>query len=208
MYAATKAAAERHARALGDANASLVVVYPSMVIGPDDPTVGGGPGLMVDTLRLGRVLVTEGGLPYTDVRDLADLFAAVFASESPPARLMSSAHFLRHDRYHALLCALTGRDLAARRIPGWLLRAMGRMGDVAERALRRPVQLTSEAAEALTHMVPVDDGDARALLGRDGTPIEDTLRDTIAWMHASGVLEGRHVGRLAHAEVASPGSST
>ena len=196
MYAATKAEAERHARALQDSGAPLSIVYPSSVLGPHDPTVGSGPGVLAASLRSGRVLVTEGGLAHTDARDLADLFAALFAAGDPPPRVMATAHFVPHARYFDLLVELTGRrDLRAQRIPGALLRALGRAGDLSQRWLGRSTQLTHEAAVVLTRGVPVDDADARALLRRDPTPFEDSLRDTLAWMAAAGVLEPRHIGR-------------
>jgi nucleoside-diphosphate-sugar epimerase len=153
MYAATKADAERIARGLQDGGARVAIVYPSSTHGPHDPTLGSGPELIANTLRSGRVLVTQGGLAYTDVRDLAALLAALFAPGAHPRRIMAPSTFLPHARYHALLCELTGRRLEPLRIPGWCLRAMGRAGDLRQRLLGRPVQLTSEAAAVLTRSV-------------------------------------------------------
>jgi dihydroflavonol-4-reductase len=201
MYSRTKAEAEHCARALQQSGNPVVIVYPTSVLGPQDPTVGSGPGVMVSALRAGRVLVTAGGFPYTDVRDLADLFAALFAAADPPPRVMATATFLTHARYFELLVELTGRaDLSAQRIPAGVLRALGHVGDLAQRWLGRSTPLTSEAALVLTRSVPADDADARALLGRDPIPIEDSLRDTIAWMVSAGILGARHAGRLASSD--------
>ncbi len=196
MYAATKALAERVARELEASGAPVAIVYPSSTHGPFDPTLGSGPEFIANMLRSGRVLVTEGGLSYTDVRDLAALLAALFTPGMRPRRLLAPSSFLTHARLHALLCELTGRDLAAIRMPGWGLRLMGRAGDLRQRILRRPVQLTSEAALVLTRSVPVDDREARSILGADPIPIERSLRDLLAWMHHAGVLAARDVGRL------------
>jgi nucleoside-diphosphate-sugar epimerase len=198
VYSATKAESERRARELQADGAPIAIVYPTSVLGPHDPTVGSGPGVMATALRAGRVLVTGGGMSYTDARDLADLFAALFAAAQPPARLMATAAFVSHARYFGLLVEITGRtDVRALRIPGAALRGLGRVGDLGQRWLGRSTQLTSEAAEVLTRSVPVDDREARAMLGRDPIAIEDSLRDTIAWMAEAGVLEPRHAGRLA-----------
>src|SRR5262249_47963903 len=193
----TKADAERRARELQAGGSPIVIVYPASVLGPHDPTVGSGPGGMASALRAGRVVVTDGGLTYTDVRDLADLFAAVLVAAHPPPRVMATAAFLSHARYFELLAELTARsDLKAQRIPAGVLRALGHLGDLAQRWLRRAAQLTSETALVLTRSVPADDRDARALLGRDPIPIEVSLRDTIAWMAAAGILNARQAGRL------------
>jgi dihydroflavonol-4-reductase len=162
-----------------------------------DPTLGSGPEFIANMLRSGRVLVTEGGLSYGDVRDLAALLAALFAPGVPIRRWFAPASFVTHARTHALLCELTGRDLAAIRLPGWGLRLLGRAGDLRQTLLRRSVLLTSEAALVLTRSVPVDDADARALLGVEPIAIERSLRDLLVWMHRTGVLDARHVGRLA-----------
>jgi nucleoside-diphosphate-sugar epimerase len=196
MYAATKAHAERVARELEAGGAPVAIVYPSSTHGPFDPTLGSGPEFIATMLRTGRVLVTEGGLSYTDVRDLAALLAALFAPGIRPQRLMAPASYLTHARAHSLLCELTGRDLAAIRMPGWALRMLGRAGDLRQRVLRRPVLLTSEAALVLTRSVPVDDREARKILGADPIPIERSLHDLLTWMHRAGVLGSDLTGTL------------
>ena len=195
MYAATKAAAERIARA-HQASMPLTILYPGAVQGPDDPTFSIGPQLVANALIDGRVLVTEGGLPTTDVRDLAEIVRAVFEGRAESDRVMGPAFFLRHERYHSLLESLTGRDLAAQKMPGWMLRILGRLGDLAAR-LGRPVQLTSEAAAVLTRSVPVDDAEACRLLGRAPISDEASFRDLIDWMVRAGHLDSAAAGRAA-----------
>lgn len=195
MYAATKADAERLARA-AQARLPLSIVAPAAVQGPWDPTFSIGPQLVANALRDGRVLVTEGGLPTTDVRDLARVLVGVLEGRAQATRLMAPAFFVAHDAYHALLERITGRTLATQRVPGWLLRAMGRVGDVAGR-LGRPVQLTSEAAAVLTRSVPVDDAEACRLLGREPIGPEASFRDLIRWMVEAGHLDAASAGRAA-----------
>ncbi len=201
MYAATKAAAERGARRLQARGVPLAIVYPGSTQGPHDPTIGGGPELIANSLRAGRVLVTEGGLAYTDVRDLATLLAALFSGTPHPARLFAPSFFVTHARNHALLCELTGRAIKADRIPGAALRLMGRLGDLGQRFGRR-AQLTREAAEVLTRSVPLDDADARKLLNREPISDEASFRDLLGWMHEVGFLEAKHVGSLVRGDTA------
>jgi nucleoside-diphosphate-sugar epimerase len=198
-YARTKAEAERGVRARQAAGAPITTVYPTSVHGPHDPTVGGGPAMIADALRAGQVLVTEGGLAFADVRDLADLLVALVDAPDPPQRLMAAAEFVTHERYLRIARELTGRDLAARSIPGGLLRALGRAGDLVGRVRGRPPQLSAEAAEVLTRSVPVDDASARALLGRDPIPMERSFRDLYRWLFEAGLLGAEHVGRIANA---------
>jgi dihydroflavonol-4-reductase len=195
MYAATKAGAERVARDL-QSRMPLTIVYPSAVQGPDDPTFSIGPQLVANALTAGEVLVTEGGLATTDVRDLAAVVAGIFDGKSNAARVMAPSFYVRHDRYHALLESLSGRTLKAQRMPGWLLRILGRFGDVAQR-FGRSVQLTYEAAEVLTRSVPVDDREACRILGRERVGDEESFRDLIAWMVAAGHIDAAAAGQAA-----------
>ena len=192
MYAITKADAERVARGLQE-EMPLTIVYPAAVQGPDDPTFSIGPELVARALEQGDVLVTSGGLAYTDVRDLARLVVKVFTLDEPPARLMAPSFFVTHPDYHALLEDISGRRLRARRMPGWLMRALGRVGDGLQR-LGREVQLTYEAAEVLTRSVPLDDAEARSLL--DGPPIaaRESFSDLVAWMVSAGHLSAEKAG--------------
>ena len=194
MYAKTKADAERIARDF-QSRLPLTIVYPAAVQGPHDPTFSIGPQLVAGALKSREVLVTEGGLATTDVRDLASLVVAVFEGASSEGRIMAPSFFVPHDRYHAVLEELSGRQIKARRIPGWLLRVLGRGGDVAQR-LGIGVQLTYEAAEVLTRSVPLDDRHARAVLGRPPIDDEASFRDLIVWMFEAGHLDAESAGRL------------
>jgi nucleoside-diphosphate-sugar epimerase len=197
MYARTKAASDRVARDLQQEGAPVVIVYPASVQGPHDPTVGSGPGVFAEMLRRGRVLVTSGGLAYTDVRDLALLIALLQAPGRGPRRILASADFVDHARFHRLLSDLTGRELGIDRMPAPLLRLIGVAGDLVQRLTGRRAQLTSEAAMVLTRSVPFDDAEARALLGDALHPVEQSFRDLLVWMYHAGVLQAEHVGRLA-----------
>lgn len=205
MYARTKAASDRMARGLQQEGAPVVIVYPASVQGPHDPTVGSGPGVFAGMLRRGRVLVTSGGLAYTDVRDLALLIALLQAPGQGPRRILASADFVDHARFHRLLSDLTGRELGIDRMPAPLLRWMGLMGDLVQRVTGRRAQLTSEAAMVLTRSVPFDDAEARALLGDALHPFKQSFEDLLLWMYQAGVLEAEQVGRLA-AKIATDSS--
>ena len=197
MYSQTKADSDRIARQLQDDGAPVAIVYPGSVQGPHDPTVGSGPALFAGYLESGRVLVTRGGLAYTDVRDLARLLARLLDPGRGPRRIMAPADFVEHDRFHDLLCELTGRALKADRVPAWLLGGLGALGDLRQRLTGRPAALTSEAAFVLTRSVPFDDAEARALLDAPPHDARRSFHDLLRLMFQAGVLNASQVGRLA-----------
>ena len=200
-YSRSKADAERVARRHQEAGAPVVTVYPASVQGPHDPTVGAGvrtgPHVIANALRTGRVLVTEGGLSYTDVRDLAAVLSATFVPGLGPRRYLFGGSFLGHAEYRELLCELTGRELAADRVPGPLLRLLGRIGDLRHRLFGTWVELDGEAAWVLTRCVPVDQSAVEREFGITPMPARRSFEDLLRWMHESGLLEAEHVGKLA-----------
>ena len=200
-YARSKAAAERVARRFQADGAPVVTVYPASVQGPHDPTVvsgvRSGPHVIATALRTGRVLVTQGGLAYTDARDLAGVLAAVLQPQLGPRRYLFGGSYLTHAEYYALLSELTGRALKADRLPGSLLRLLGRIGDLRHRFLGTWVELDGEAAWVLTRTVPLDDAAVRRDFGIEPMPARESFRDLLRWMYEVGFLDAEHVGALA-----------
>ncbi len=189
MYAKTKAQAERDARALQAEGAPVVCVYPASVNGPLDPTVGSGQEFLAHGVNDGRLLVTEGGLTFTDVRDLALLVTRLLEPGRGPRRIMATADYLSHRQVLDIMRQQTGRDLRAINMPGWMMRLLGRLADVRQKRFGGPTpDLTYETALVLTRCVPQDDAQARAILGADLIGGEQSLRDMCEWMLDQGII--------------------
>jgi nucleoside-diphosphate-sugar epimerase len=193
-YARTKADAERIARALQARGAAVVTLYPGAIHGPDDPTFGASPAYLAEGIRTRRMLVNRGGRGYIDVRDLADLIVRTLEPDRGPRRFMCGGRYVPDAEVHALLCRLTGQPIRALRIPGAVLRAMGRLGDLGRVLTGRAPALTYEAACVVTRSVPCDDAAALALLGRRYIGIEPSLHDLLAWMTRAGHLRPDEAG--------------
>lgn len=191
-YAVTKAKAERIAREV-QARAPVTIVYPTAIQGPHDPTFSAGPENVANALKQGVTLVTPGGFPYADVRDLADLLVAIFAGRLSARRAMAPSFFLSHADYRDLLVRLTGRKIRAIRLPAAGMRLAGRIGDFVQR-FGVDVPLTFEAAEVFTRSVPVDDRAARAVLGREPISAERSFADLIRWMAEAGHVSRAEAG--------------
>jgi nucleoside-diphosphate-sugar epimerase len=189
MYARTKAQGERDARALQAQGAPVVCVYPASVVGPHDPTVGSGPEVLAKYVNDNNVLITQGGLTYTDVRDLGRLIERLLVPGQGPRRVMAPADFISHEDTHRLLCEQTGRTLKAQRLPGWLMRVIGRVGDAWHRLGGAAPALTYEAALVITRCVPSEDAEARRLLGNQLIGGEQSVRDMLDWMMETGIIK-------------------
>jgi dihydroflavonol-4-reductase len=185
MYASTKAAAEKLARGLQAEGAPVVIVYPGSVQGPHDPTFGIGSQLIQQAIKTRRWLVTEGGRGYTDVRDLVQLLDRALVPGLGPRRFMAGGYYLSYAESLQILRSVSGVDIKARNIPGWLLRVMGSAADQISRLTGKTFLMTREAAEVLTRSVPSDDQPALEQLRLTQVGAEASFRDLVQWMRDS-----------------------
>jgi len=197
MYARTKADAERVARQYQQRGAPVITVYPAAVHGPHDPTFSLGPKNIADFLKSGTVLVTQGGLAYTDVRDIAMLVDKALDLKGEARGFMYGGAFLTHTEVHQLLEKLTERKLKTVKIPALMLRFMGRLFDTISAVTGKQFRLTGEAADVLTRSVPCDDQPTLEYLKFSATSAEQSFRDLLQWMHRVGRLKKEHIGVLA-----------
>lgn len=197
LYARSKAAGERVARALQARRAPVVITYPGGVFGPDDPTVNDGVRLIVKFLTSGAFPVTSGGISFIDVRDIAAVHAAVMKPGLGPRRYVLGGHFLPYADLVDCFVRVTGRRVVKLPVPGGLMRGLGWLGDRL-RGLGLDVgALTYESMLMATRGVPCDDSPARRELGIAFRTADDTLRDVLQWMYREGTLGADDLGVLA-----------
>ncbi|MFD5176786.1 NAD-dependent epimerase/dehydratase family protein [Nocardia sp. NPDC058379] len=180
-YGRTKSAADRVARALQRSGAPVVITYPSSVIGPGLAGTSGITERGWNTmLRSGFAPRLDGGMAMIDVRDVAELHAAVMVPGQGPRRYLCGGHQVPFDTAIDLLATASGRRI--RRIPvrPGMFRALGRAADVASRFVEVDAAFGYEAAWLLTSDTPTDDSAALTGLGLTWRPTERSLRDMFA----------------------------
>lgn len=200
-YGRSKADGERFARELQARGAPVVTVYPAGVYGPQDPVPGEGSKGLRDRIRFGWP-ITSGGTSCVDVRDVARILVAALEPGRGPRRYMAGGHFLTWAEEADLCERLLGRRVRRVWAPAPLVRAVARLLDLLKKVIDFDYPLTYEASQFVTRSVPCDSRAAVAELGVPFRPTEETLRDAIAWLLASGQLAPRHAPLLA--ESASP----
>jgi dihydroflavonol-4-reductase len=196
MYGRSKADGERIARELQARGEAVVIVYPAGIYGPDDPGMGETSKGVRDRLRL-CWLITTGGSACVDVRDVARVIVACLEPGRGPRRYMAGGHFLSWAEEADLCERITGRRVRRVRLPAAVVLALGRLVDLAKRIVPFDYPLTHEAAQFVTQCTPCDSRATTEELGVEFRSTEETMADTIGWLHSVGELKARLAGRLA-----------
>jgi len=183
-YKRSKLAAERVVQEAVAEGQDVVIVNPASVIGPGDvkPTPTGK--IVLDFLQ-GRIpFYLDTGLNFVDVRDVAE--GHVLAWEKGQA---GRRYILGHPTGNATLrefLQLVG-DAAGRRPPrfripyalAWLAGATSTF--VADRLTKRPPAVPLVGVQMSRHRMFFDPSRAIAELGLETRPLEETVRDAVAW---------------------------
>ena len=174
-YNASKAIAEHHAREMQADGAPVKIIYPAGVTGPLDLGLNVLAANLAPTLQSEIMMnLSSGGWCLIDVRDLAQAISGLLVSGAGPQRYVAGGTFMDWEEFHAVITEVTGRDRALLPTPREALEQM----------------VDAEAVEIMLGIVPGDDA---ALLKDSGLgtwrPIEETLKDTIAWLIENNYLE-------------------
>ena len=195
-YAISKAAAERTCRQLQDEGAPIRISYPTGIVGPDDPGLSdANHAVYIFFKQTG--LNTSNGFQLVDVRDLAAMHGAMLELPGGAHRFAAAGPFLDWRSLYALLDDITGTRLRRFTIPGAPLRALGSLGDQIKKLWDFEFPLTRDAMEYATLWPGTAPDDTQQRLGLSFRGAEQTLTDTVRWLHEAGHLSAKKVGRLA-----------
>ena len=195
-YARSKTESEEIARRLQEQGAPIRCVYPPAVVGPDDPGLSEGNHTLRVFLR-DLMVITSSGFSAVDVRDLAQVLAALVEPEHGSGRFVIGGHYLAWSEMVAALDALTGRRVRRVRIPGSLLRLLGRVGDVVKRVAPFDFPLTGEAMDFASQWPGAVTSPEVLKLGVAFRAVHETYRDAIRWLVEAGHLPAELAGSLA-----------
>jgi len=195
-YARSKTDSEKLVRRFQEEGAPIHSVYPCAVVGPDDPGLSEGNHTLRVFLR-DLMVITSSGFSIVDARDLAAILARLAEPGLEPGRYVVGGHYLDWHEVVALMDELTGRRVRRVRIPGALLRLLGRAGDLVKRVAPFDFPLTGEAMDFASQWPGAVTSPEVERLGVTLRDPRATYRDAIRWMVDAGHLAPHHAGRLA-----------
>jgi nucleoside-diphosphate-sugar epimerase len=165
-YAQTKGYADRVARRLQHQGAPVVITYPSSVVGPAFHTE---PGVTergwAPIVRWGVAPRLRGGMQMVDVRDVAEVHAAVLTPGRGPRRYVCGGTLVAFDDMIGALERGAGRQFTRIPVNQNVFRGLSRIGDSLSGIFKGGDGLSYEAALLLTAATPTDDSATIADLG-------------------------------------------
>jgi dihydroflavonol-4-reductase len=172
-----------------DMNAAMVL--PGWMHGPGDaaPTPAGQS--VLDFLRGKIPGILPGAFPIVDARDVAEALVLVALKGRRGERYLAAGRSITSADYLASLAAIAGIKLPRRKIPLSALYAVAAVSECWARLTRRPVQLSLAAVRLLDRRIDqlqFNHSKSKKELGLEFRPLEETLRDEIAWFRAHGYL--------------------
>lgn len=188
-YGKSKAVVEAYARGLQDAGAPVAITYPGMVLGPGAGDQFGEAAEGVEAaIKMRGVPGREAAWTVIDVRDLANLHAALLEPNKGPRRYMAGGQRISVNRIASLIAAAANRDLNVYPVPDSALRALGRLFDVIGDQLPFETPINSAAMQYYTQMPPSDDSPSERDLGVTQRDAAETLAATVEALQRVGRL--------------------
>jgi nucleoside-diphosphate-sugar epimerase len=196
-YGKSKVESEIYVRALQDAGAPIHITYPASVIGPDDPALT-EPHEGLISFLYEAAMVLPSGNQWVDVRDIAQAHLRLLESDLPPGRYTLGGHFVTWGQLVDVLRAITGRRIRKIPLPGSMMLGAGRLVDWVSKLRGKSFEIpvTHEAMVYATNWIKMDNSKARAELGLEFRPLEESLGDAIRSLVANGHLDAAKAGKL------------
>jgi len=186
-YFTSKLRGEEAALRFFAAGLPVVVVRPSVVLGPGD--VYRSSASTVLALAKGRIpYYVEGGSSFCDVRDVARGHVDALERGTPGEPYILGGTNLATTDFVRRVAQACGRA-PPRRIPYRVALAAAAVGEWWDRRRGRETKVSPQLVRASHLFTFVRSAKAQRTLGYSIRPFEETLRDTLAWFIAEGRLE-------------------
>jgi dihydroflavonol-4-reductase len=185
-YYLSKIFAEKVALEHAERGLPVVIVQPSLLLGPGDEGLSSSKEI-VRFLRREIAAVPPGGLSFVDVRDAAKAVVSALTRGKPGERYLLGSANMTVEAFFVLLEKVSG-------VPAPTFPLSRRLNDLAAQALSSvegALGLEGEEATALAmggHFWYLDASKARAELGFEPRPAEATLRDAVKSIRSRGPL--------------------
>jgi dihydroflavonol-4-reductase len=186
-YCRSKLLAERHAFALARADAPVVVVNPTLPVGPGDRGRSPPTQMILDFCRGKRREYLDAELNLIDVRDVALGMVLAMERGVPGRRYLLGHENLSIREVFCLLAQLTGLPEPHRKVPYALALTAAYVSEwIADVVTHRMPVATVTGVKLTRRVMHFDAGPSLAELGLRPRPVLESLRDAVQWFREVG----------------------
>jgi dihydroflavonol-4-reductase len=164
----------------------VVCVNPSSVQGPG--RTGGTGRILLALLDRRLPVFIETRISVTDIADTVEGHVLAAEGGAPGRRYVLCGATLTTREAFALLSRVSGRAVRPRIVPAPVASAAGAVCEAAFRMARRHPPFCRAMVRTMLHGHAYDGSRAAAELGLRYTPVEETLRATLEWARAEGLV--------------------
>ncbi|WP_027483696.1 NAD-dependent epimerase/dehydratase family protein [Deinococcus pimensis] len=159
----------------------IVTVLPGWMFGPHDAAPTSAGEIVLRFLRRGFPFALDGGTSVADARDVAWVMAEAAEHAQPGARYVASGPYVSFRELFDTLERHSGVKAPRLVAPRGAVETLARLADLAARLANRPSPLPLAGVRTMHLRHHVSAERAARELGATFRPLDDTVRDTLAW---------------------------
>lgn len=186
-YCLSKLRAEQAARQAAEAGMHVVIVNPTVPVGPGDASETPPTRMLLDFLNGRTPAFLDCTLNLVDVRDVAYGHLLAASRGRAGERYILGGETVSLAGLLVALERLSGYRMPRRRIPYWLALAAAHVDEaIADRLTGRPPRAPLTGVRLARRLGPLSTAKAHRDLGFASRPLCDSLRDFLAWARETG----------------------
>ncbi|WP_218081141.1 SDR family oxidoreductase [Anthocerotibacter panamensis] len=166
----------------------VVLVLPGWMFGPGDAAPTSSGQLVLDYLNRNIPGILDGGAGIVDARDTAQAMLSAVERGRSGERYIVGGNFYTLAEILTLLHKVTSVPAPTLPIPRPMALAIAWGSELYSKLTGQPILISRDAVEGLQSKVWADSTKARHELGAQFRPLEETLRDEVAWYRSHGFI--------------------
>ena len=188
-YCRSKFLAERAAEAAARQGLPVVIVNPTMPLGPGDPHFTPPTRMLHFLLRSPPPAFLDFRLNVVDVRDAAEGIALAAERGHAGERYILGGDNVSMRAFLALVARTSGKPMPRLAIPKWIALVASHASEmIADHLTHRMPNAPVTGVRLAVRSLDFDTRKARTVLGLHTRPLATTVADAVAWLAAQGCL--------------------